>query len=55
MGLIYHFQVYYVKLMLVHVQNAEMMLQSQWNRIMCRQMDVKRNDITFNFLKMSQY
>lgn len=29
MGLIYHFQVYYVKLMLVHVQNAEMMLQSQ--------------------------
>lgn len=29
MGLIYHFQVYYVKTMLVHVQNVKMMLQSQ--------------------------
>lgn len=55
MGLIYHFQVYYVKTMLVHVQNVKMMLQSQWNRIICHQMDVKQNDITCNFLKMSQY
>lgn len=29
MGLIYHFQVYYVKMMSVRVQNVEMMSQSQ--------------------------
>lgn len=54
MSLIYHFQNYYVKIMLAHVQKARMMLPSQENQIKSSQMDVRQNDIIFYYLKRSQ-
>lgn len=54
MGLIYHFQDYYVKMMLARAQKVRTMLPSQQNQIKSSQMDVRQNDITFHYLKMSQ-